>query len=240
MKTARKQELKGAFKTIVAIAVLGVMIGVGVAGVTLMTDEGFFVDGNEILVEGDYTIWTHKWTFNVTTGNYYGSDLAWILDEDNEILYLGWDQYTSTYLGTDGLTHGHNSRYGIYNLADFSVIFESPVDADYLSFSPDASGNQWPIHGCCCLGDGGIGRSHKSYVLEAWEETENYNDTIAVRRKGNLLWSHNVYDDIIETGGYIWVANGEISPTGKYVLISISQNSAPYKGRSELILYEGS
>lgn len=215
MKTAIKQELKGAFKAIVAIAILGVMIGVGVA-TTLMSDDGFFVDGNKVLVEGDYTSWTKVWNNTLLDGVYTNDKLIFHIDEVNEVLYLSWGDDNS------------DARFGIFNLADYSVVFNSTPNVWYQRDYFDIYDMKNYCFGNVYLAYGGASRSLQTYVLLSRSDQK----TIEVwRGDATPLWSRNIQlDTDSDTEG---IYSGMISPTGKWILVYESWYE-------ELILYEGS
>jgi len=122
MKLEKKTELKGMLKgVIVTLLLLGVFIG-GIAYATVViTDEGVWVDNNEVIVEGDYTTWTHKWTNEPPNG----ATLPFItnyIDEKNDVITILWRDDSS------------DDRIGTFTLEDFSVV-TLPV-GDYMSGPP--------------------------------------------------------------------------------------------------------
>ena len=215
MKTARKQELKGAFKAIVAIAVLGVMIGVGVA-TTLMSDDGFFVDGNEVLVEGNFTTWTHKWTADLPGGIDSVELMTFHIDEANNILSVHYEDDSAT---------GYN-RFATLNLGDASIIFNSSSGVHYTySAYPES----YYSHG----GDSvplvkNFAASQRTYLLLVRNDLEN----IEVWRQGSQLWTHNVTSEVAGASVY----GGGISRTGKYIIAGAYPSSVGQR----LVCYEGS
>jgi len=212
MKTERKSEIKGALKTIIAIAVLGCAIGVGFA-TTVITDDGIYIDSNPVIVEGDYTTWTHVWTNDIPGGLLLWNNFAAHIDDINDKIYLMWDD------------NAGDEMFGVYNVADFSEVFKSPALSAY-TWSPPFVGNEDTIRrGWSVPWMGGGSVSLYSYVLLLRVDK----DTIEVWR-GDLIipWMHDTSIDEAATE----VRGGMISLKGKYVLIQTANN--------KLILYKGS
>lgn len=169
------------------------------------------------IVEGDYNTWTWKWSWTPSNGVYSTSYIAFYIDEINDIFYLWW--YADS---------PKKIRFGSYNIADHSPIFESPTDSDYMYEHPRVYGagdyTFWP--GCHSLWSS-IMRSHQTYILLDRADL----NTIEVWKAGNLLWSHNLDDE--GGGSYAEPCATEISLTGKYILIYECSDL------HKLILYEG-
>ena len=167
------------------------------------------------IAEGDYTSWTWKWTNAIPDGLDDYTRISFFIDDKNDVLYLAWE---------DGDTPPRK-RFGIYNLSDFSVVFESPSGLDYLALFPNQSYARFLKLGDVMLAEGGgLSRSLQRYVLLVREDEE----TIEVWRGGAIpLWSRNITLDT--TGGTPYA--GEISLTGKYIVVRSDAD--------DLILYEG-
>lgn len=212
MKTERKSELKGAFKAIVAIAILGLMIGIGVATV-LITDEGVYVNNNEVLVEQDYTTWTYKWNTTLPGGMWDPSTTVFQIDDKNDVLSVLYHD-SSNY-----------NRFGTFNLADNSTIFNSTSGVEY---SPAGS---TPELNYMSGGDNSyiynnIDVSSRSYLLLL----RDGNMVIEVWRAGSLVWNHNTTSE-----GVTGVYSGGVSNTGKWIVVGVYIG-----GNANLICYEGS
>lgn len=164
--------------------------------------------------EGDYTSWTHKWTNDYPDGLFTMSYTTFLIDERSDVLNLAWrDNLLGKY------------RFGIYNLSDFSVVFQSPSASSYFYNAPSADNARWTALGNVCLGETGISRSLQSYVLLLGSD----HHTIEAWRGGSSpVWSHSIRDE--EAGDS--ARFGEMSLTGKWILVSTASNK-------KLILYEG-
>jgi len=210
MKTERKSELKGALKAIIAIAILGMAIGIGYA-TTVITDENIWIDNNPVIVEGDYTTWTHKWTNTYDNGIYQSYRASTFIDTNNEVVIISWEDSSRNY------------RFGIYTLSDFSIVVESSPGGDYTQGYADQGLKYGFELGTSYPSMGGISRSIQSYILLTRLDAS----TIEVWR-GSSSWSHNV--SIEDPSSYL--ESAEISIDGKYILVTTSNDN--------LILYEGS
>lgn len=166
------------------------------------------------IVEGDYTSWKWKWTKDFTDGLYVGESFWTFIDEANEVLNVLW---------TDG---SENDRFGIYNLSDFSDVFESDSGADYVIWKSDLVYSRVGVLGLGYVQGGGASRSIQSYVAISRADEH----TIEVWRGGSL-WTHDVHDDIDTFA----IRALEISPSGKW-LLAVLYYGLTY-GR--LVLYEG-
>jgi len=164
------------------------------------------------LSEGNYTTWTHKWTNDYPTGLLQAGSTSFLIDERSGVLNLAWHD-------------GANYRFGIYNLSDFSAVFQSPALSNYTYVYPWFAEVRFFNLGNASLEDGGLSRSLQSYILLLRSDYH----TIEVWRGGaGSLWSHSITGE--EIGDTVFGA--EISFTGKWVLV-ITNNK-------KLILYEGS
>lgn len=159
--------------------------------------------------EGNYTSWTFKWSnaFPNGIGTYY--HYAAYIDDKNNALYLSWKDSSGDH------------RFGLYNTADFSVIFQSPAGADYkyrgltgaATFTRDV-----------CLDSGGALSLQTYVVINRYDGV-----TMEIWRGGvTPLWSRDITLD--ESGTYVRMFT--ISMTGKYLLV--------YTTSKKLLLYEGS
>lgn len=166
--------------------------------------------------EGDYTSWTHKWSWSVPEGVYY-KKIAFYIDEENDILYLWW--YANS---------PQKIRFGAYNITDHSAIFESPTGIDYLYAGPAIVGaGDHTIQLPCHYLPYAVLRSHQTYMLLERDDLEK----IEVWRAGSLVWSHDLN---IEGGGsYAEACAAEISLTGKYILLYECSDL------HKLVLFEG-
>jgi hypothetical protein len=125
------------------------------------------------------------------------------MEEVNNIFYLWWHADSPS-----------KKRFGIYNIADHSMIFQSPSDSDYTYDSPIIGG-----YGDCGFSLGchstahEILRSHQTYIL-----LERYAlHDIEVWKAGAKLWTRDIRGDTGESFGE--VQTSEISLTGKYIML---------------------
>lgn len=179
----------------------------------------FFVSPGAGIEEGNYTKWTKKWVKDIPDGVGDYEDLTFHLDEKNGVLYLSWTNSVWP----------NKSRFGLFNLADFSVVFISPSDDYYQPVYFNVMYHVSYEFGNAYLGNGGVSKSIQSYVILAQWGTMH---TIDVWRGGATpLWSRDIrLDTGSDTEG---ICTAMISPTGKYILI--------YENwYDKLILYEGS
>lgn len=170
--------------------------------------------------EGEYTGWTWKWTN--TPSKFIMGCSYWdmVIDDKNGKLSI-------LYYDGDG-----DNRFAIYNISNFSAVYESPVGSDYTYKHP-ASNWKAAIHeGISCFGSGGASRTLQTYLLFL----RNDESTIEVRRGGSMaLWSRDTATDF---GRAVWCDSGGISPTGKYIVVLAQDQTTPYN--DYLMLYEGS
>lgn len=170
------------------------------------------------LTEGDYTTWAFKWIHNPSYGLGLSYEASVFINEINGTITLVHEDGTG------------KKRLGVYNINDFSVVYESGVD--YIESAPNMA-----YAGPSCLGMvefdyGAYSRSKETYILI---ERDN-RKTIEVWRGGAAaLWSRNVASD---HGTVLYCYTGLISYTGKYVIVGIRENYSPYL--DYLMLYEGS
>lgn len=175
------------------------------------------------IAEGDYTSWSHKWTHNAPDVWDYPEPMDLFIDEKNSVVCIGWRD-------TD-----NNYRFGIYNLVDFSTIFESPAGSNYTYRASNfrfnkgfelGTSNFVGVTGEATIDSlmGGISRSIQSYILLLKSDRH----TIEVWRGGSsVLWSHDIRS---ESAG-AFVEMGLISLSGKWILVATSNGY--------LILYLG-
>lgn len=229
MNTQKKAEWKGMFKgVVVTLLLLGVFsAGAVYAGVTLMSDEGFFVNGNEVLVEQDFTSWSHKWTEPLPDGVFDPSYTGFLLDDTNDVLMISW---------WDGFAIGdHWNRFGVFNLEDFSQVYVSPSTQDYTAARPEIDWQEDMQFGAVGL-YGGISKSVDTYILFGRHNNDNNPLVLEVWRGGATpVWSHNVTADNAEMATY-GISHGAISDTGKWILV-LGYNTS---STSVLMCYEGS
>lgn len=164
--------------------------------------------------EGNYTEWAWKWTNDIPDNVSGVNDIAFFIDEKNSVIVLTW---------RDG---SNDDRFGIYNLSDFSTVFESTTGVDYKSSKPSTAGRLAIDLDFSLVFGGGSSRAIESYVLIS----RKGDTTIEVWRGGaSLLWSHNITTEV--AGDMVYSA--AISLTGKHILVFTFTNK-------KLILYEGS
>lgn len=167
------------------------------------------------IVEGGYTSWAHQWTNAVPDGLFTDTDLLFFIDDSNDVLYLAWKDSAG------------NLRFGLYNLSDFSVVFQSSSGSDYLDCSPKNTYASFFLFGMAMEIEGGISRSLQTYVLIATDSHD-----IEVRRGGSsMLWARDIQND---TAG-VWMEGCAISPTGKYIVVFVYDVGDYY-----IMLYKGS
>ena len=172
--------------------------------------------------EGKYTTWTYKWLWDPTDNFNDMSEITYYIDEIKGIFYLWWEDYR-----TD-LSPWRVVRFGVYNIADHSTIFESPRTSDYKKYPPSLGAGDWSVYlGITDFYYGGISRAHRTYILQNRADWK----TIEVWRAGVKLWSRDVSGDV--GASFSNIDAGSISLTGKYILLGID-------GAQKLALYEGS
>jgi len=171
------------------------------------------------ITEWNYTSWTKKWV-NQPAGNFYNaSDLDVLIDEKNDTLSISYKDGSSRY------------RFGVYNISDFSAVYESPAGSHYTYAPPVMSRKEALTHGLAHLEYGGVSQSMQTYLLLL--RSDEY--TIEVWRGGaSALWSRDTRTDL---GASCWCDYGGISLRGKYVLVVATKRTAPTG--NHLILYEG-
>ena len=163
-------------------------------------------------LEGNYSTWTHKWTKEFPDGLLGYNYAAFYINEDKGIFAITWRDAASS------------DRYGVYKLADMSVVFQSPAGAHYLYSRPELSYHRWITIGE--TGDfsgGGYAASRTRYLA-------------IVRNDGRTLeiWKDGVLKQTIVITDYIagaYCELGHFSLTGKYLILT----TLPY-----LLLFEGS
>ena len=172
-------------------------------------------------IEGDYTSWTLKCTSTLTNGLRDYQPFAYFIDTKNEVLVINWQD-------TDGYF-----RFGIYNLEDLSVVFESSAGSHYTEDTPDNLYDESVRFGFVDMGCGSFSRSLQSYVLLLREGYE----TIEVWRGGSAyLWARNIYGDL----GDRYAEYGAISSTGKWIVIGSDLYVEGAYYNLQIAVYEGS
>lgn len=171
------------------------------------------------LAEGDYTSWTKKWINSPNGGLSSLYEMDALINDKNDTLSI---------LYTD---KNNKKRFCIYNLSDFSVVYESPVDSHYTHLTPVLSTKEALHMGMSYFAYNGASQSAQTYLLLL----RNGQDTIEVWRGGaSALWSTNTQTDF---GTSSDCDAGGISITGKYILVGMYQDISPYL--RTLMLYEG-
>lgn len=176
------------------------------------------------IVEGDYTSWAKKWLWAPSDGFDTDYKQAFYMDEVNGVFYLWW-------LDDQGAPNWATTRFGVYNIEDHSIIFESPPDVEYVASAPYVYGaGDRTFRSDCSDVSETILRSHQTYILLSRWDAAYYYHTIEVWRAGVKLWSRDIRAD---TGGSDEeFGPSEISLTGKYIL-GFSNDT------NKLLLYEG-
>jgi len=193
--------------------------------------------------EGDYNTWTLEWQRQVpgNDNNHYVSPVGFysVIDERNNTIVSYWaDKTGSTYI----------TRFGIYNLSDGSIVFESPEDAQYLFHNPTI--RIWDkdygkiidgmVYVHYSLGDAGdMSRSVQSYFLLLKSD----GITVETWRSGaSALWSRDFHGDIQAPLTQEWtnLMQFGISLTGKYILLMVFDNAAAVWPLYYWLLYKGS
>lgn len=174
-----------------------------------------------VLNEGNYNTWTLEWINEPSNGLNNAEEVDILIDERNGKLSIGWRDNSYKY------------RFGIYNISDFSAVFESPLGVNYVPYMISAENKLAIQHGLVYLTYGGASQSIQTYLMI----TRFDEHTIEVWRGGATpLWSRSVRldfgNDICEC--YV----GGISLTGKYIVASVYEGGSPYK--NYLMLYKGS
>lgn len=161
------------------------------------------------IAEGNYNMWTYKWTFTIPD-NVYSDYAAWFIDEINGVFYLNWAKSSSV------------NAFGIYNLSNHSTVFESLTD--YTASAP------FGVKGVC-IGHAnvnyGFSRTLQTYTLimrADWHTIEVW------RGEASPLWS---YDPVTDDPGQGYADQFSISGTGKYIMLYI------HGGGEHLMLYQG-
>ena len=160
------------------------------------------------LQEGSYTSWTYKWTNSFTNGLYSTYYLTAYIDDEKGILYISWRDSAGF------------RRFGVYNIADFSAVFESAAGSNYKSYG--IAGEKYAMRGE--VTEMGIAVALRTYVLICRYDRE----MLEVWQGGATpLWFRDISGD--NAGAYVRTI--QISLTGRYILV--------YTNSSELMLYEG-
>jgi len=179
------------------------MVGIGKAGIT----------------EWNYTSWTKKWV-NKPSNDFreeYRFDV--LIDEKNDVLSISWQDSSM------------DNRFAVYNLSDFSVVFESPLGSNYTYSYPELSTKAGATLDMAYINSGGLSRSLQTYFLLGRQDQS----TIEVWRGGSSpLWSRDTNAD---AGFSCYCKAAAISLRGKYILAFVHKNISPYD--DYFILYEG-
>lgn len=169
-------------------------------------------------LEGDYTVWVHKWTEDVPGGLYTAGNarLGMHVNDATGVITLSW---------VDG---SNDDRFGRYNISDFFAIFESAVGEHYS-----------PVPWYECENHLGFGYARvtfsfslKTYVLiTIYDQITWKRHEIQVWRElgKTPVWSRDILAD---EAAAVQVTGLCISPTGKYIAL-ITAND-------KIMLYEGS
>lgn len=208
--------LKGISIVVLVLAVIGV-----VSATVLITDEGVWVNNNKVIVEQNYTSWIHKWTNNITDNLDTADYCSFHIDDENGILSVSWRDSAS------------KSRFGRYDITDFSTICQSSAGSNYMVY-PHLGEVRNFNYGNAFFDYGGISNSVQTYILLGRSDTQNIE--VWSGSGASALWSHNVSDDI---GADCYTWSGSISSTGKWIIIEARSGvfgSYVYK----LVCYEGS
>lgn len=170
--------------------------------------------------EGAYNTWTKQWTNAPNNGIMSAGNMDILLDDKNGKLSILYEDSSS------------KKRFGIYNISDFSVVYESPVGVNYTYDYPNLS-NKDALHlGTSYFAYGGFSQSIQTYLLLLRSDM----DTIEVWQGGaSAVWTTNAQTDF---GADSTCDAGGISITGKYVLVVMYETSSPYD--YYLMLYQGS
>lgn len=172
--------------------------------------------------EGSYNTWTYKWLWKPTDNFNNMSEITYYIDEINGLFYLWWEDFR-----TD-LPTWRVVRFGVYKIADHSIVFESPRASDYKNWAPMLGAGDFSVYlGITDFYYSGISRAHRTYILIDRADWK----TIEVWQAGVKLWSRDVSGDV--GGSFSALYAGSISLTGKYILLGVS-------GTQKLALYEGS
>ena len=174
-----------------------------------------------VLNEGDYNTWTKEWINAPSEGIASYDEIDILIDDKNEKLSIVWDDKT-----------GYDNRFAIYNISDFSAVYESPPSSDYMPNYPNMSYKAGFTLGMTHYNRGGVSQSIQTYLLLL--RSDYY--TLEVWRGGaTALCSINVQTDYGQT---CYCYTYGISVTGKYIVAIIGEASSPYINK--IMLYKGS
>lgn len=169
--------------------------------------------------EGNYSTWTKKWVNAPANGLASVGTMDVLIDDKKGILSILYEDGNNKY------------RLGIYNISDFSAVYESPAGTHYTYNYPALSTKRALYMGMTSFEYYGFSRSIQTYLLLM----RNNQDTIEVWQGGtSALWSTNTQTDF---GVSSTCDAGAISITGKYILVGMYQNVSPYL--QTFMLYEG-
>ena len=195
----------------------GVTTPLRYGGVFEQDDIRYLISSSEFVgvnFEGDYTAWEAKWAALLPNNGYGDHDFDYHIDDRFNVINIAWVDDDS------------DSRWGTFNIADFSTIFLSPAGAKYTS------GHTYNWMGGIQAGKanfeyGGVSKSAQTYLLLC----RNDDFTIEVWMGGTRLWARDLRDNVNVT----YTTSGIISLAGKYILILYQNNNYDYC----LIMYEG-
>jgi len=165
--------------------------------------------------EGDYTAWEFKWDNLIPNNLGYTDEILYDIDERYSIINIVWED------------DDNDTRWGTFNLVDFSTIFLSTAGTDYAHYPYDYLGGM--RQGKVNFNYGGISKSAQTYFL--LHRADYY--TNEVWRGGTLLWARDLRDDVEDATPT--ADCGLISLSGKYVLLLYEDDDNKYR----LVLYEG-
>lgn len=168
-------------------------------------------------MEGNYNTWTKVWKH--TLPNWVNSWLTidWLVDEVREVISIAWRDNSGDY------------QFGVFNLSNFSVVFQSGTGSDYQYGRPDLGYKRGIAYGgAAAYNTGGMSRSILSYLLLQRRDTR----TLEVWRGGATpLWTHDLDTDFEPPTVNLYDVG--ISSTGKYIVVFGAETAS-------IALYTGS
>lgn len=175
-------------------------------------------------VEDNFNTWTKVWEKPITDNLWSDGYMDLLIDDKSDVLYLSWKDKTYS-----------KNRFGAYNLADFSAIFESPADEYYTNTAAFGSLKEFLTFGYVETNYGGMSRSIQTYLVL---QRADYH-THEVWRSGVKLWSRDYRLDSDMLNDNSWCGYGGMSITGKYIILQI-EDLTPSPDVFYLMLYKGS
>lgn len=181
-------------------------------------------DGLEfVVIEGDYDAWIPKWVAKtLPDGLQSSTNIEWFIDEVNKVVHIGYVDTTPF------------SRYGIFDISDFSTLFIHPSTSsdNHFNANPDIGNISATNLGNVDLTQA-LSRALQTYVLLINSKAAQ---SIAVYRGASLLWRRYCWYDDVDISGFSGaIKAGGISIGGKYILIAYRGNIGTFK----LMLYAG-